>query len=319
MRVTILSSDEKSNASQPKTRILVTGATGLIGRHLCQSLLDEGHTVIGLSRTPENARGVPVAEMRRWDAMSGPPDDDVLAGVDAVIHLAGEPIAARRWSDEQKRRIRDSRVISTRHLVSGMRAMRTKPAVFISGSAVGFYGDRGDEPLDEQSPPGHGFMPKVCIEWEREAEPAEDAGLRVVRVRTGVVLSREGGALEKMMLPFKLGLGGKLGSGRQWLPWIHIADIVGIFRYALATAAIKGPINGTAPAPVTNAEFTRELAGALHRPAFVPVPEFGLRAAMGEMAAVMLSSQRVLPNAVLAAGYRFRFERLGAALADLID
>jgi uncharacterized protein (TIGR01777 family) len=162
-------------------------------------------------------------------------------------------------------------------------------------------------------------MPKVCIEWEREAAPAEDAGIRVVLVRTGVVLSREGGALEKMMLPFKLGLGGKIGSGRQWLPWIHIADIVGIFRYAMANAAIKGPLNGTAPAPVTNAEFTREIAGALHRPAFVPVPEFGLRAAMGEMAAVLLSSQRVLPKAVTAAGYRFRFETLRAALADLLD
>ena len=291
----------------------------MIGRHLCQSLLDDGHTVIGLSRSPENVRGVPVTEMRRWDALGGPPDDDVMTGVDAVIHLAGEPIAARRWSDEQKRRIRDSRVLSTRHLVSGLRAMSTKPAVFISSSAIGFYGDRGDEPLDELSPPGEGFMPEVCIEWEREAEQAEAAGIRVVLARTGVVLSREGGALEKMMLPFKLGLGGKLGSGRQWLPWIHIADIVGIYRYALANASIKGPVNGTAPAPVTNAEFTRQFAGALHRLAFVPVPEFGLRAAMGEMAAVLLSSQRVLPRAVVAAGYRFRFETLSAALADLLD
>jgi uncharacterized protein (TIGR01777 family) len=300
-------------------RVLMTGASGLIGRHLCQSLLDDGHTVIGLSRSPENARGVPVTEMRRWDAMSGPPDDKALAGVDAVIHLAGEPIAAHRWSDEQKRRIRDSRVLSTRHLVNALQAMNSKPAVFISSSAVGFYGDRDDESLDEQSPPGQGFMPEVCIEWEREAAHAERAGIRVVLVRTGVVLSREGGALEKMMLPFKLGLGGKLGSGRQWLPWIHIADIVGIFCFALASAAIKGPINGTAPAPVTNAEFTREFAAALNRPAFVPVPEFGLRAAMGEMAAVLLSSQRVLPKAIIAAGYRFRFETLAAALADLMD
>jgi uncharacterized protein (TIGR01777 family) len=275
--------------------------------------------VIGLSRAPENARGVPVTEMRRWDAMSGPPDADVLAGIDAVIHLAGEPIAAHRWSDEQKRRIRDSRVLSTRHLVAGISAMSERPAAFISSSAVGFYGDRGDEPLDELSPPGTGFMPEVCTAWEREAEQAAASGVRVVLVRTGVVLSRDGGALDKMIWPFKLGLGGKLGDGRQWFPWIHIADIVGIYRHALMNAAIKGPINGTAPAPVTNAEFTREFAAALHRPAFVPVPEFGLRAAMGEMAAVLLASQRVLPSAAVAAGYRFRFERLSDALADLLD
>jgi uncharacterized protein (TIGR01777 family) len=304
---------------QTALRILVTGATGLIGRHLCQSLLDDGHTVIGLSRAPEKAGRVPVTEMRRWDAMSGPPTDDALAGVDAVIHLAGEPIAAHRWSDEQRRRIRDSRVISTRNLVNGMRAMAEKPAVFISSSAVGFYGDRGDEPLDEQSPAGRGFMPEICKAWEQEAEQVKAAGIRLILVRTGVVLSREGGALEKMMMPFKLGLGGKLGNGRQWFPWIHIDDIVGIYRYALANELIKGPINGTAPAPVTNAEFTHQFAEALHRPAFVSVPEFGLRAAMGEMAAVLLSSQRALPNAVIAAGYRFRFATLAAALADLLD
>lgn len=303
---------------QSGMRILVTGATGLIGRALCQSLLDDGHTVIGLSRSPEKAGRVPVTEMRRWDAMSGPPATEVLAGVDSVVHLAGEPIAAHRWSDEQKRRIRDSRVVSTRNLVKGLQAMAEKPAAFISSSAVGFYGDRGDELLDEQSPAGQGFMPEVCKVWEQEAEPAAQAGIRVVRLRTGVVLSRKGGALEKMMMPFKLGLGGKLGSGRQWLPWIHLDDIVGIYRYVLANPSVNGPINGTAPAPVTNAEFTRQFAEALHRPAFVPVPEFGLRAAMGEMAAVLLSSQRVMPNAMIAAGYRFRFAMLAAALADLL-
>src|SRR5437868_2801735 len=311
--------EEMIMSRQTAMRILVTGATGLIGRHLCQSLLDDGHTVIGLSRAPQKASGVPVTEMRRWDAMSGPPTDDTLAGVDAVIHLAGEPIVAQRWSDEQKRRIRDSRVVSTRNLVNGLRAMADKPAVFISSSAVGFYGDRGDEPLDEQSPAGRGFMPEVCRAWEQEAEQVTAAGIRLVLVRTGVVLSREGGALEKMRTPFKLGLGGKLGNGRQWFPSMHIDDIVGIYRYVLANGSVSGPINGTAPAPVTNAEFPRQFAEALHRPAFVSVPEFGLRAAMGEMAAVLLSSQRVLPNAVIAAGYRFRFATLAAALADLLD
>ena len=303
---------------QTALRILVTGATGLIGRHLCRSLLDDGHTVIGLSRAPEKARGVPVTEMRQWDAMSGPPTAAALAGVDALIHLAGEPIAAHRWSDEQKRRIRDSRVVSTRNLVNGLRAMAEKPVAFISSSAVGFYGDRGDELLDEQSPAGRGFLPEVCQAWEHEAEPVTAAGIRLVLVRTGVVLSREGGALEKMMTPFKLGLGGKLGNGRQWFPWIHLSDIIGIYRYALANEAIKGPINGAAPVPVTNAEFTRQFAEALHRPAFVPVPEFGLRAAMGEMAAILLASQRVLPNALIAAGSPFRFATLAAALADLL-
>ena len=306
-------------SQQRAMRILVTGATGLIGRALCQSLLDDGHTVIGLSRAPEKARGVPVTEMRHWDAMSGPTDSDALAGVEAVVHLAGEPVAARRWTEEQKRRVRDSRVVSTRHLVMGLRAMTERPAVFVSSSAVGFYGDRGDEVLDELSPPGQGFLPEVCKAWEHEAEQAQAAGIRVVLLRTGVVLSREGGALEKMMTPFKLGLGGKLGDGRQWLPWIHIADIVGICRHALADAATRGPINGTAPVPVTNAEFTRQLAAALHRPALVSVPEFGLRAAMGEMAAVLLSSQRVVPNAAIAAGYHFRFTTLAAALADLLN
>ena len=306
-------------SGQTTMRILVTGATGLIGRGLCQSLLDDGHAVIGLSRRPESAHGVPVTEMRRWDAMSGPPTAEALAGVEAVIHLAGEPIAARRWSDEQKRRIRDSRVVSTRHLVNGLCTMAEKPVIFISSSAVGFYGDRGDELLDERSPAGRGFLPEICQAWEHEAEQARPAGIRVVLVRTGVVLSREGGALEKMMLPFKLGLGGRLGNGRQWFPWIHIDDLIGIYRYALANASIAGPVNGTAPAPVTNAGFTSQLAGALHRPAFMSMPEFILRAAMGEMSDLLLSGQRVLPNAMIAAGYRFRFSTLAAALADLLN
>lgn len=309
-------------SGQAAMRILVTGATGLIGRRLCQSLLDDGHTMIGLSRSPDKAQGVPVTEMRRWDAMSEPPPAEALEGVDAVIHLAGEPIAAHRWTDVQKRRIRDSRVISTRNLVAGMRAMAKKPAAFISSSAVGFYGDRGDELLDEQSPAGVGFMAEVCRAWEDESEQAKALGIRVVLVRTGVVLSREGGALEKMSTPFKLGVGGKLGDGRQWFPWIHIDDIVGIFRFVLAgqtsLGAISGPVNGTAPAPVTNAEFTHRLAEALHRPAFLSAPEFALRIALGEMADALLAGQRALPKAVLDAGYRFRFAALADALADLL-
>lgn len=299
-------------------KILITGATGLIGRELGRSLMSDGHTVIGLSRSPERAQGVPVTALHRWDALSGPPAAESLAGVETVIHLAGEPIAARRWSDEQKRRIRDSRLISTRHLVEGMRAMATPPAALLSSSAVGFYGDRGDELLDEASPAGTGFMADVCRAWEQEAARAAEAGIRVVRVRTGVVLSRDGGALEKMRLPFTLGVGGKLGNGRQWFPWIHIADMVDIYRYALNHAALGGPVNATAPEPVTNAEFTHRLARALHRPAFMTVPEFGLRAVLGQMADVLLTSQRVLPTVLMNAGYRFRFASLDAALTDLL-
>jgi uncharacterized protein (TIGR01777 family) len=272
---------------------------------------------MGLSRSPERAKGVE-ARMHAWDPQSGLPPAGALEGAHAVVHLAGEPIAARRWSGQQKKRIRDSRVVSTIFLVDAMHSMEQKPEVFVCGSAVGFYGNRGDEILDERSRAGLGFMPDVCQEWEGEAASATGMGIRVAYVRTGVVLSKEGGALQKMLTPFKLGVAGKLGSGKQWFPWIHIEDIVGIFRLALLNASLSGAINGTAPEPVTNAEFTRELAGALGRPAFLPVPEFGLRALMGEMAEVLLSSQRVIPKVATAAGYQFRFPRLAAALDDLL-
>ncbi|HXG93725.1 MAG TPA: TIGR01777 family oxidoreductase [Blastocatellia bacterium] len=297
-------------------KILVTGATGLIGRSLCASLAAEGHSVTGLSRSPERAAGV-AARMLEWNPMVGPPPEESLSNLDAIVHLAGEPIAARRWTAEQKKRIRDSRILSTKNLVDGLRAAQSKPEVLVGGSAVGFYGERGDEELDESSAQGSGFMSELCAEWEQEAARARSLGIRVVHLRTGVVLSRDGGALKKMLTPFKLGLGGKLASGRQWFPWIHIEDIIGIIRFAIASAALSGPVNGAAPEPVTNAEFTRELARALHRPAFFTVPEFALRLALGEMADALLMSQRVLPKAALAAGYQFRFPRLGAALDDL--
>jgi len=299
-------------------KILVTGATGLIGRSLCRVLTGEGHTVVGLSRSPERAKGLAVAEMHKWEPQSGPPPEQALNGVDAVFHLAGEPIAARRWTDEQKKRIRDSRVISTRNLVNGFRSMESKPAALINGSAIGFYGDRGDEKLYEESPAGRGFMSEVCQAWESESEQAKPLGLRVVEVRTGVVLSTEGGALQKMLTPFKLGLGGPIGSGRQWFPWIHIDDIVGIFRHTLLVSSLSGPVNGTAPEPVTNADFTKQLGRALHRPAFLPVPEFGLKALMGEMSEVLLGSQRVVPQVALESKYEFIYPTLGPALQNLL-
>lgn len=299
-------------------KILVTGATGLIGRSLCRSLTNDGHVVSAVSRSPGKPQLLAVAELHQWDTQAGPLSPAALDGVDAVVNLAGEPIDARRWSDQQKRMIRDSRVVTTRNLVEGLRSVDRKPGVLVSSSAVGFYGDRGDDQLEEASPVGRGFMSEVCEEWEREAGRATELGMRVVQVRTGVVLSAEGGALKKMIGPFKLGVGGPLGSGKQWFPWIHVKDIVGIFRHAILTATLAGPVNGVAPQPVTNGEFTRELGRALHRPAFLPVPEMALRVLMGEMSAVLFGSQRVVPNAALASGYEFHYPLLASALVDLL-
>jgi len=300
-------------------KILISGATGLIGRALCHVFNEDGHTIVGVSRSSRKPSGLNVGEMYQWDSQAGPPPEAALDQVDAVINLAGEPIAAKRWSDQQKKSIRDSRIVTTRNLVEGMRRAKRKPEVFVSSSAVGYYGNRGDDRLEETSPPGRGFMSEVCQEWEREAARASELGIRVVFVRTGVVLSADGGALEKMLPPFKMGAGGRLGSGKQWFPWIHIDDIVGIFRHSIVNAKATGPINGAAPQPATNAEFTRELGHALHRPAFLPVPEIALRILMGEMADVLFDSQRVIPAAALASGYEFRYPQLGPALADVLS
>lgn len=300
-------------------RVLLTGATGLIGRALCNSLSREGHRIVALSRSPETIRGLTADEVHKWEPMSGPPPAEALNEIDAVVHLVGEPIADRRWTDSQKRLIRDSRVLSTRNLVEGLRSIGSRPSALISGSAIGFYGDRGDEQLDETASMGRGFMSEICRDWENEAAAAGELGIRVVQVRTGVVLSPEGGALKKMLPPFKLGVGGRLGSGRQWFPWIHISDIVGIFRHAISTSSLKGPANGVAPESVTNAEFTKQLGRALHRPAFLPVPEMALRALMGEMADILFHSQRVVPKAILQSGYVFRYPALAQALEDLFS
>lgn len=293
-------------------RVLVTGATGLIGKALCRELAAEGHDISVLSRRPDAAQGVPGARAFVWNPEAELPPREAWQGVEAVVHLAGEPVAAIRWTEEHKKRIRDSRVKGTRHLVAGLKDLPVPPKVFVSSSAVGFYGNRGDESLDEASSPGAGFLPEVCVEWESEAARAEEAGIRTALVRVGVVLSDHGGALEKMLPPFRLGLGGRLGDGRQWFPWIHLDDIVGIFRHALFQR-ISGPINGVAPGSVTNEEFTAKLAAALHRPAVFPVPEFALRLLMGEMANVVLVSQRVFPKVALETSYRFKHAELTPA------
>ena len=299
-------------------KIVVTGATGLIGRSLCRSLANDGHTIVALSRNPEDARGLTAATAYKWDPLVEPPPPKALQDAESVIHLAGEPIAGRRWTRAQKQRIRDSRVMSTRNLIEGLRQAAPKPLSLISSSAIGFYGNRGDEMVDEFSPAGTGFLTDVCLEWEAEAERAIGLPMRVVRVRTGVVLGTDGGALKKMLPAFKLGVGGPLGNGNQWFSWIHIADMVGILRHALFSPSLSGPMNATAPEPVTNAEFTRELARVLHRPAFLKAPEFALRLALGEMADILLASQRVIPKVAQQSGYKFKFQTLRPALEALL-
>ena len=235
-----------------------------------------------------------------------------------MFHLAGESVGEGRWTAAKKQRIRDSRVIGTRRLVEGLAALEQKPRVLVVASAIGYYGSRGDETLDESSAPGDDFLAQVCRDWEAEARAAEKLGIRVVNTRFGIVLGN-GGALKKMLLPFKLGAGGRLGNGRQWMSWVHVDDVVGILLAAAIDEQYRGPVNTVAPTPVTNREFTRVLASVLHRPAIFPVPAFGLRLVVGEFAEVLLGSQRVLPKAAQRAGYAFHYPELAEALRAAVD
>jgi uncharacterized protein (TIGR01777 family) len=296
-------------------KITITGASGLIGRRLLKSLAAGGHSLQVLSRHA-GTNMPPGVKVFVWDATRGEPPADSLRDVDAVIHLAGAPVA-QRWNDDTKAKIRESRVTGTRSLVRALSKLATKPKVLLCSSAIGYYGSRGDEILTEASAPGSDFLADVCVAWEKEASAAEALGMRVVRMRTGVVLDQRGGALAKMLPPFKLGLGGKLGSGRQWMSWIHLDDLAGLYTFALENA-VSGPVNGVAPYPVPNADFTKKLAAALHRPALLPVPPIGLKLMFGEMSEVLLASQRVQPRQAETAGYRFRFPQLDPALADLL-
>ncbi len=297
--------------------IVVSGASGLVGRNLTRALRADLHDVYTYGRVRPS--GLPAGVgFWHWDVTASEPPREPLGLADAVIHLAGEPIA-QRWTDRAKKRIRDSRVLGTRHLVSAVARLERRPHTLICSSAIGYYGERGEEVLTEDSSAGVGYLAEVCRAWETEAMQAAKLGVRVVLVRTGVALHPSGGALKKMLLPFTLGLGGRLGSGRQWMSWIHLEDLIQLFRFLLDTPALAGPVNAVSPTPVTNAEFTRRLASALRRPAAIPVSEFVLRTLMGEMSSVLLASQRVLPRAATNAGFEFVFPRLEMALLDLLS
>jgi uncharacterized protein (TIGR01777 family) len=294
-------------------RALVTGATGFVGPHLL-ALLD--HPVV-LSRNAESAKKSLTkfnVTVFSWNPTAEEPPREAFDGIDTVFHLAGDPVAGGRWTEEKKRKIRDSRTLGTRNLVQALKKLDQKPKVLVSASAVGWYGSRGDEVLDESSSPAHDFLADVCVEWEREAEKAAELGIRVASIRTGIALGRDGGALVKMETPFKFGVGGPLGNGKQWMPWIHVDDLARMYVYAAEHAEASGPLNGSAPHPVTNREFTKALASALHRPAFLPAPYFALRVAMGEFAKVMFASQRVVPKKPLAVGFEFKYPEITAAM-----
>jgi uncharacterized protein (TIGR01777 family) len=298
-------------------RALVTGATGFIGGRLLEKLTQPAV----LSRAPELAlrRLGNKVGVHGWDPAAGPAPAQAFAGVDTVFHLAGEPVAEGRWTAAKKQRIRQSRVEGTRNLVAAIESLPERPKILVSASAVGFYGDRGDEMLEETSAPGQDFLAGVCREWEAEALRAASLGIRVVTARIGLVLGPSGGALARMLTPFKLGLGGRLSSGRQWMPWVHLDDLVGLLLHAAGNAAISGAMNAVGPAPVTNREFTETLATVLNRPAIFPVPAFAIRLMFGEVADVLLGSQRVLPKVAERTGYRFRYPMLPHALRAAIE
>ncbi|MBV8808557.1 MAG: TIGR01777 family oxidoreductase [Acidobacteriaceae bacterium] len=294
---------------------LVTGATGFIGRNLVDSLLAGGHSVNYLARARHREFDSRAA-FHCWNTGENPPLNSVPR-MDAIIHLAGEPVA-QRWNSAVKQRIHNSRVEGTRKLVAGIGGLKHKPAVLVSASAIGYYGDRGEEVLTETSSKGTGFLADLCADWEREATKARDFGLRVVSVRIGAVLGRGGGALPRMAKPFRFGLGGKLGTGRQWVSWVHLNDLVRLLTFAAQTEEISGPLNGTSPEPVTNAVFTAALGRAVHRPAPWTMPKFAMKLAMGELAEFLFDSARVLPEATEKAGFSFQHSELNETLRSLL-
>lgn len=301
-------------------RVLVTGATGMIGSRVCDALLARGEEVAGLSRDPAAARrSNPTVSWHEWHPATERPPEAAFEGVDAVINLVGENIN-QRLTDKAKRRIRESRVPATRNLVAGMLAASTTPEVLVSQCAVGYYGDRGDAVVDESTPPANDFGGQVCVDWENEALSAREGGVRVAVLRSGLPLDPDGGLLGQLLLPFKLGVGGPLAGGRQWMPWIHRDDEVGLLLWAATEEAVSEPFNATAPNPVTNREFSKALGRVLHRPAIAPIPRLAIVAMRGaELADQAIASLRVVPRRALDLGYSFRFTEIEAALRDLLE
>jgi uncharacterized protein (TIGR01777 family) len=300
--------------------VAIAGATGFIGTALAAACARDGIKVMALVRdTARAAERLPTAKLFPWDATKGPPPEAAFEGVDVVVNLIGESIGVGRWTEAKRKRIRDSRVVGTRALVDALRGLPQKPRLLISASAVGYYGDRGEQILTETAEVGRGFLAEVARDWEAEALRAQELGLRVVLLRNGAVLAKHGGMLHRLLMPFRLGIGGRLGSGSQWLPWIHLDDEIGLIRHAMSHEAVSGPLNAVAPEPVTNAEFMRALGEVLHRPVAMVAPAFALRLALGALAdEVLLASQRAMPVRTLESGYNFRFPLLRAALDEAL-
>ena len=295
-------------------KILITGATGLIGSALQRSRRAKGDELLLASRKEPKDKS-----FIQWDAKDGFAEPDRLEGIDAVVHLAGENLSGLRWTDEKKKAIRDSRVLGTRSVVDAISHLKKKPKVFIASSAIGFYGDRGDEEMTETSGPGKTFLADVCREWETESRRAEDSGIRTVLLRIGIVLSKDGGALAAMLMPFKLGLGGVVGTGRQWMSWIALADHIAVVDYVLENENIRGAVNSVSPNPVQNKEFTATMGEVLYRPTFIPVPEFAVHLAFGEMGdSLLLDSTKVVPKRLEQAGFKFKFPDLKKALENAV-
>lgn len=295
-------------------RILISGSHGLVGEALIRALETGGHDIYRLVRhAPNSESEIEWSPDRYSIAISR------IEGFDAVYHLAGESIASGRWNDEKKKKIRESRTKGTKLLSDALANLAQPPKTLISASAIGYYGDRGDELLSETSPPGKDFLADVCVEWEKATEHAQEKGVRVVNTRFGIILDKEGGALAKMLPPFRMGIGGRIGDGKQWMSWIALDDVIGALQFALTNDGLSGPVNFVAPNPVTNAEFTKALGRALSRPTFFPIPEFGVRLAFGEMAdALLLSSQRVEPAKLAVSTYQFAYSNLESALRSVL-